>query len=49
MATACSNALPRKFFLFLSSTGGMPTTTDRPLAVSRGEMRMRGREVTFLL
>ena len=39
---------PMKFFLFLSSTGGTPTTTERPFAVSRGVISTRGKEEDFL-
>ena len=37
-----------KFFLFLSSTGGTPTTTERPFAESRGVISTRGKEEDFL-
>ena len=38
-----------KFLRFLSSTGGTPTTTERPLAASSGVISTRGRDDDFLL
>ena len=43
-----SVTFPMKFLRFLSSTGGTPTTTERPLAASRGVISTSGREEDFL-
>ena len=39
---------PMKFLRFLSSTGGTPTTTERPLAASSGVISTSGRDDDFL-